>query len=185
VLRARTRAPWPKTLQAPARLAASATTCRPARPRGAENVLPRLVRELERKRPAGHRHQGLLACAGGCSRKNPRPQQGLLLHEPHVYCLPRARRTSSLSSAPGLARVGKPHGVIVARSVGAQHLRRSHRRARTPGGTRSPAIDRTRPRRPRHRGRAYGARAAHPLHPSPTPPLRQTPGQTTLRRRAA
>jgi IS5 family transposase len=80
-----------------------------------KTIAGRLVRELERKLPAAHRHGTLLAlCRRILAQKRHDPDKVYSLHEPHVYCLAKGKAHKEYEfGAKAALVVGKTHGVIV------------------------------------------------------------------------
>lgn len=78
-------------------------------------IAGRLVRELERKLPAGHSHQELLAlCRRVLAQKRHDQNKVYSLHEPHVYCLAKGKAHKEYEfGAKASLVVGKTHGVIL------------------------------------------------------------------------
>ena len=80
-----------------------------------KTIAGRLVRELERKLPAGHHHQDARAVPAGARAKTPRPEQSLLpARTLQVYCLAKgnAHKAYEFGAKASLV-VGKTHGVIL------------------------------------------------------------------------
>gem|GEM_PF-6287044 len=73
------------------------------------------MRELERKLPAGHRHQAILAlCRRVLAQKRHDRNKVYSLHEPHVYCLAKGKAHKEYEfGAKASLVVGKTHGVIL------------------------------------------------------------------------
>jgi len=80
-----------------------------------KTIAGRLVRELERKLPAGHRHQAMLAlCRRVLAQKRHDQNKVYSLHEPHVYCLAKGKAHKEYEfGAKASLVVGKTHGVIL------------------------------------------------------------------------
>jgi IS5 family transposase len=80
-----------------------------------KTIAGRLVRELERKLPAGHRHQALLTlCRRVLAQKRHDENKIYSLHEPHVYCLAKGKAHKEYEfGAKASLVVGKTHGVIL------------------------------------------------------------------------
>ena len=80
-----------------------------------KTIAGRLVRELERKLPAGHPHQELLAlCRRVLAQKRHDQNKVYSLHEPHVYCLAKGKAHKEYEfGAKASLVVGKTHGVIL------------------------------------------------------------------------
>lgn len=80
-----------------------------------KTIAGRLVRELERKLPAGHRHGAILAlCRRILAQKRHDHDKVYSLHEPHVYCLAKGKAHKEYEfGAKAALAVGKRHGVIV------------------------------------------------------------------------
>lgn len=80
-----------------------------------KTIAGRLVRELDRQLPAGHRWEKQLAlCRGVLSQRRHEHDKIYSLHEPHVYCLAKgkAHKQYEFGAKASLA-VGKQRGVIV------------------------------------------------------------------------
>lgn len=80
-----------------------------------KTIAGRLVRELERKLPAGHRHQEVLAlCRRVLAQKRHDQHKIYSLHEPHVYCLAKGKVPKQYEfGAKASLVIGKTHGVIL------------------------------------------------------------------------
>lgn len=80
-----------------------------------KTIAGRLVRELKRKLPAGHRHTELLhLCARVLAQKRHDKNKIYSLHEPHVYCLAKGKVHKEYEfGAKASLVVGKTHGVIL------------------------------------------------------------------------
>lgn len=80
-----------------------------------KTIAGRLVRELERKLPPGHRYGKILAlCRGILTQKRHDQDQVYSLHEPQVYCLAKGKAHKEYEfGAKASLVVGKKHGVIV------------------------------------------------------------------------
>ena len=80
-----------------------------------KTIAGRLVRELERKLPAGHRHEELLTlCRRVLAQKRHDQNKVYSLHEPHVYCLAKGKAHKEYEfGAKASLVVGKTHGVIL------------------------------------------------------------------------
>ena len=80
-----------------------------------KTIAGRLVRELERKLPRGHRFVDTLnLCRRALAQKRHDPDKLYSLHEPHVYCLAKgkAHKQYEFGAKASLA-IGKTHGVIL------------------------------------------------------------------------
>ena len=80
-----------------------------------KTIAGRLVRELERKLPASHRHEKILAlCHRVLTQKRHDSDKIYSLHEPHVYCLAKGKAHKEYEfGAKASLVVGKTHGVIL------------------------------------------------------------------------
>lgn len=80
-----------------------------------KTIAGRLVRELERKLPAGHRHTELVKlCTRVLAQKRHDQNKVYSLHEPHVYCLAKGKAHKEYEfGAKAALAVGKNHGVIL------------------------------------------------------------------------
>jgi IS5 family transposase len=80
-----------------------------------KTIAGRLVRELERKLPAGHGHEKILAlCRRILVQKRHDKNKVYSLHEPHVYCLAKGKAHKEYEfGAKASIVVGKKHGVIL------------------------------------------------------------------------
>jgi transposase, IS5 family len=80
-----------------------------------KTIAGRLVRELERKLPVGHRHEKILGlCRRILAQKRHDTDKIYSLHEPHVYCLAKGKAHKEYEfGAKAALVVGKKHGVIL------------------------------------------------------------------------
>lgn len=80
-----------------------------------KTIAGRLVRELKRKLPRGHRHAELLQlCERVLAQKRHDKNKVYSLHEPHVYCLAKGKAHKEYEfGAKASLVVGKTHGVIL------------------------------------------------------------------------
>jgi len=80
-----------------------------------KTIAGRLVRELKRKLPAGHRHEKILGlCQRILAQKRHDKNKIYSLHEPHVYCLAKGKAHKEYEfGAKASLVVGKTHGVIL------------------------------------------------------------------------
>ena len=80
-----------------------------------KTIAGRLVRELERKLPAGHDHADTLAlCRKILAQKRHDQNKIYSLHEPHVYCLAKGKAHKEYEfGAKASLVIGKTHGVIL------------------------------------------------------------------------
>ena len=80
-----------------------------------KTIAGRLVRELKRKLPAGHRHEKILGlCQRILAQKRHDKNKIYSLHEPHVYCLAKGKAHKEYEfGAKASLVVGKTLGVIL------------------------------------------------------------------------